>query len=389
MRADQMLHYLHDQRQALQELIDQLDEIQVRFNSQYDSFKVQHDATLDRVTERIAENMEAVGRDLRTAIESNLPQERQRIEERLQSVEDQYLPKRLEAADALMRQAQAELAQLRTLNPQLDQQEENLKQTRAELESRLAELNAEIKAKSRGLGVMVHFIAISRADRERQRIIGKIEAIDESLNTVRREWESRCEDVEQSQSRLQEQWELESIAVARLRSELDQLRDPLRRDDLAMRRAVRRTLDALKDPVPNPGTEMEVDLQQMVELNHQTDAYHDALAAVGGLIGLLRGIDSGLQAIERSVGSLASEQEMHSAFLRALSFELSDRTTAFHNQWRDLAKQFSDEEIIGSQPTKFAKSIEPLLQGPLSQTSIESMFGDLGTSITKAAAAWQ
>lgn len=389
MKAEQMLRYLSDQRQFLQELINQLDEIQVRFNAQYDSFKAQHDVTLDRLTHRIAGDMGAVSPELQTAIGSNRQEELERIEARMQQVEQEYLPKRLEAADALMKQAQAELAQLRALNPQLDQQEETLKRDRVELEARLAELNTEIKANSRGLGVMLHFVAITNADRERQRLIGKIEAIDESLLSVRQEWERRREESEQSQRDLQKRWQLESIAVARLRTELDQLRDPAQRDDLSLRRAVRRTLDALTEPMSSPDSELEAELQEMVDLNTQTDAYHEALAAVGGLIGLLRGIDSGLQAISRSVEGLAREQEMHSAYLRALSFDLPDRTKAFHSQWPGLIAQFSDENLVAEHPAEFATGIEPLLEGPLAQSSIESMFDDLGASINDATAAWQ
>jgi DNA repair exonuclease SbcCD ATPase subunit len=387
MRAEQMLRYLSDQRQMLQELVNQLDEIQIQFNAQYDSFKAQHDATLDRVTQKIANNVEAVRPDLRAAIRKNQQQEQDQIGERLQKVANEYLPKRLEAADALMKQAEAERNQLRTLNPQLDQQEEELKQQRAELASRLAELNTEIKAKSRGLGVILHFIAINNADRERQRIIGKLEALEEALYSVRQEWDQRREEAEQSQSDLQQRWQLESIAVARLRTELDQLQDPAHREELSLLRAVRRTLDSLKEPVPD--SELGVDLRQMVELNIQTDDYHEALAAVGGLIGLLRGIDSGLQAINQSVESLVKEQEMHSAYLGALSFSLSDRTRAFHSQWPGLVKEFSDENLIGEHPARFAATIQPLLQAPLSQSSIESMFEDLGASITKATASWQ
>jgi DNA repair exonuclease SbcCD ATPase subunit len=387
MRAEQMSRYLSDQRQVLQELINELDEIQVQFNAQYDSFKAQHDTTLDRVTRRIAKDVEAVSPDLRSAIAKNLQQEQVKIEDRLQQVAHEYLPKRVEAADDLLKQAEDERTRLRTLNPQLDQQEEKLKQERAELASRLSELNSEIKAKSRGLGVMLHFIAINNADRERQRIIGKLETLEEALYSVRQEWNRRREEAEQSQSDLQQRWQLESIAVARLRTELDQLQDPLRREELALQRAVRRTLDALKEPVSD--SELEPDLLQMVELNIQTDDYHEALAAVAGLIGLLRGIDSGLQAISQSVESLTREQEMHSAYLGALSFDLSDRTRAFHSQWPGLVKEFSDERLIGEHPAKFAASIQPLLQARLSQSSIENMFEDLGASIAEATANWQ
>jgi len=71
MRAEQMLRFLNDQHQELQDLIGQLDEIQVRFNAQYDSFKSKHDATLDRGTDRIAQDLEAVSPERREAIGKN------------------------------------------------------------------------------------------------------------------------------------------------------------------------------------------------------------------------------------------------------------------------------------------------------------------------------
>ncbi len=388
MNAEQMLRYLSDQSQEIEDLINQLDEIQVHFNAQYDSFKSQHDAVLDHLTNQIDAQLDTVDLELRKAIEDRLPEERERINERRQQVAQEYLPKRREAEDALLKQAQAELAQLRSLNPQLNEREESLKRGRAELDARLAELNRQIRAKSRGLGVMLHFIAISKADRERHRLLGKIEAINESLYRVRTEWKQHQQEAEQSQKDLQQAWQLESIAVARLQTELDQLDDADGREELALRRAIRHCLDALKEPATARNPELEAGLHEMVDLNIQTDAYHDGLASVGGLIGLLRGINSGMQAIHRSVEGVAREAEMHSAYLRPVSFDISKRVATFHNQWAELVEKFSDEKGIGQHPAGFADSIRPLLAGPLSEANIEAMFADLGASITEATAAW-
>jgi hypothetical protein len=126
----------------------------------------------------------------------------------------------------------------------------------------------------------------------------------------------------------------------------------------------------------------------MVDLNIQTDSYHEGLASVGGLIGLLRGIDSGLQAIRKSVDGIRREHEMHSAYLAAPDFSLSDDVRAFHEQWPALARQFADEKVIGQQPAGFAEAVQPLLTGPLSQARIEAMFQSLGTTIERATDRW-
>jgi hypothetical protein len=332
--------------------------------------------------------LDAVGPELRAAIDARLPEEHRQIDERRQTVREKYLPQRQQAADEPLQKAQAELAGLRALNPQLDKREEALKAQKAELEARLAELNEEIRQQSRGLGVVRHFLAITRADRERQRIIGKLEMVNQSLHDVRREWELERKKVEDQQAQYQERWQLESVAVARLQSELDQLDDADRRGDLALRRAIWGVLDDLKQPTPGSDPGLDAGLHEMVELNIQTDAYHEGLASVGGLIGLAGGIRNGLQAVGQSIEGLKREQQMHKAYLKALSFSLPAGVETFHKQWPALTKQFSDEKTIGSHPTEFAVAAEPLLAGSLSQDNIEAMFGELGKMIEQATAGW-
>jgi archaellum component FlaC len=388
MNAKQLLRYIDQQKDEIQGLVDQLDEVQVAFNAQFDQFKARHDATLDHLTDQVYERMGATSPELRAAIEQQAAEERRQIDERRAKVREQYLPQRQKAADELLGAAQAELAELRALNPRLDQQEEGLKAEKAGLEAQLAGLNEEIRQKSRGLGVVANFVTILKADRQRQRIIGKLEALHDSLRKIRQEWEQKRQETEAHQAELQNKWQLESIAVARLQTELDQLDDPAQREELAIHRAIRHVLDALKVASASTDPELEAGLQEMMQLNIHTDDYHEGLASVGGVIGLARGIQSGLDAIAKSVEGLQREQEMHSAYLRPLDFDLPARVDTFHKQWPELAHRFADEKAIGGNPAQFSAAVKPLLEGPLSQASIERMFDDLGTMIERTAAQW-
>ncbi len=390
MRGEQILRYLGDQQQAIDDLVKQLDEVQVAFNAQFDAFKARHDARLDELTEQVLATLRAGGLDLkfRASILELAPAERSRLEVRRQKVRDEYLPQRRQAADRILQQAQAEMAELRSLNPRLDRQEEELKEEKSRLEARLAALNDEIGHKSRGLGVVRHFRSISRADQERQRAIGQLEALASSLQKVRKEWDEQRQAVQKHQTELQEKWQLESIAVARLHAELDQLDDAQAREDLALRRTIRQVLDDLKEPVPVQDPELSAALQDMAALNVQTDAYHEGLASAGGLIGLLGGIRSGLGAIAQAIEGLEREQEMHREYLKPLDFRLTASAEAFHDLWEPLSNRFTDEATVGAHPADFSAAVRPLLANSLSQASIEAMFGDLGKMIERAAAAW-
>ena len=301
----------------------------------------------------------------------------------------EHLPKRLRAADDLLQKAQAELAALRALNPQLDAQEEELEaKKKAELESHLHRLNKETEARSRGLAVVRHFVAITKADRERQRIIGRLEGINDSLYDLRRQWKQERAKITERQASYQRQWQLESIAVARLQSELDQLSVESCSGDLALRRAIRHELDSLKEEFPSPDPDLQAGLQEMVDLNIQTDDSHAGSASVGGFIGLLRGIDGGLQAVRRSVEALQSKQKTHSAYLKPLSFGLPADVEALHRQWLPLTTRFADEGTIGNHPVQSSANIKPILEGPLSQANIESLFNSLSTMLKQATAHW-
>lgn len=388
MKAGEILHYLDDQMRAIEVLVGELEEIQVAFNAKFDQWQSQHDAALQRLTDRIAELPDAIGSALRSAIDGRMPLELKRIEERRQKVQEDYLPRRQRAADALLQEAQAELAEMRTLNPQLDEEEEELKSEKSRLEAHLSELNERIRARSKGLGVIRNLRTITEDDRERQRIIGKLEVINRSLYEIRREWEQKSEETRASQAKLQAQWQMESIAVARLQSELDQLDDQVHRQDLAQRRAIRQVLDALKRPASSSDSDLESGLQEMVNLNIRTDAYHEGLASVGGLIGLLRGINNGMDAVRKSIDGLAREQEMHSAYLKPLDFSLPARVKTFHKQWSSLTQQFTDEETMGAGPEQFSAAVRPLLEEPLSEARIEDMFSALQAMIRQATEAW-
>jgi hypothetical protein len=109
---------------------------------------------------------------------------------------------------------------------------------------------------------------------------------------------------------------------------------------------------------------------------------------VGGFIGLLRGINSGLAAIRKSIDGLQREQQMHSSYLKPLNFSLPSQVEAFHKQWPALAEQFADEKTIGASPAEFSANVEPILEGPLNESNIEAMFNSLGGMIKQATAGW-
>jgi len=176
--------------------------------------------------------------------------------------------------------------------------------------------------------------------------------------------------------------------LARLQEELDGLDDDARRDALAWHRAVSHILDNLQAPVDDAPPALQPGLTRMVELNEQTDDYHASLAGTAGLIATLTGIQGGLTAIRRSVEGLQREQEMHSAYLKALSFELPADARAYEGRWEPLAKRFADEKAMSSHPKDFLSAVSPLQEEMLSVAQIEQVFEAYGQAIEAATRDW-
>lgn len=367
----------------------EVEEIQIGFNSAYVEWKAEHDATLERLTEAVTDGLDEVGPDLEALVIERLVEERRVIGERRQSLRDKLIPESQAEADATLAEGGRLTEKLRQLNPSLDQREEMQKAMRGILEVELAQLNDQIRGLSGCLGVVINFPKIIKLDRQRQRVIGKLEAVQQDLKEVRKEWETTQHQIQDEQEALQTKWQESTLKLAQLQGELSYLDDEASREALARRRAVRYVIDTLKEPIPCPVEDLKQELDSMVELNVQTDDYQEGLGSVSGLMSLLDGITEGLERFNESVRGLISEQKMHSAYLAKLNVSVSDGVLAFHEQWDDLRRKVHDERHLGAHPAEFVAAVRPVMEDGLSETNIQAMFEGLGGALKQATKGWR
>ena len=148
-------------------------------------------------------------------------------------------------------------------------------------------------------------------------------------------------------------------------------------------------LDHLKEPIDCPDQEIQSELDQMVELNNQTDTYQLGLGSVSGMIALLDGINQGLLRFKESVQGLIDEQRIHSSYLPRLKVSLPGEVLDFHKQWDGLYQKVQDDRQICSDPETFLESIQPVIDQDLSEPVIKGMFDDLGKALKEATQSWR
>jgi chromosome segregation ATPase len=388
LNLKQLSKYLADQMKQLGSMRDEVEEIQVGFNAAYVEWRADHDAALERLTAAISEDFGSISPQLAGLILERKVEEERIVAERIRELNDKLIPKTQQAADEALDQGQELTAKLKETNPRLDAREEKLKRRRMNLENQLADLNRQIKELSGCLGVFLNYFKISKIDRQRQKVIGKLEDANKDLKEVRVEWETIQKETASDQTDFQALWQEYTLELAKLQAEYDFLDEPKNAEDLAMRRAIRHTIDELKEQVPAGIEDLQSTLDDMVEFNIQTDTYHEGLGAVGGILGMLDGLIEGFKRFNESVKGLIDQQEMHSAYLSDLHIAVGDRVFAFCQQFEGLEARVKDDAHLTANPREFIDAVEPFVAEALSEEKVQSIFNSLGNSLSSATKEW-
>jgi len=398
---EQLADYIADNLEKIGAVRQEMAEIQVGFNSAYVEWKAEHDASLERLVQAIDGRSDEVGPELQARIGQRCLEESELIEKRRQELRQELIPTAQAEADAALEKGQSLAQALRKLNPELDQREEGLKARRARLEAELGQLNQQISRLSGCLGVVVNFPKITRLDRQRQRLIGRLEGVNQALKEVRQQWQTAQQQTGDEQATLQAGWQDLTLKLAQLQAELSFLDDEANRQATARQRAVRHVVDHLKEPVApgqraggqakprGPLPDLQGELDEMVKLNVQTDDYQAALGAAASLLSLLDGISEGLKRFDRSVQGTLDEQKMHSAYLPMPEVSLREEVLGFHAQWDDLRSKVRDERHLSAHPAEFVAAVGPVMQEGLSEARIKAMFEGLGQALDAATRGWR
>ena len=388
MSLDQLDKFLNGARGKVDAVAKELHEVQVQFVSAHQVNQTMHDATLNDLSLRAAHDLPALPPEIQQAIGERRVLERETLEKRRQELLSQIVPKAEQIADDLLQRAQAVTNDMRSANPRLNAEEEKLKANLAQMQTELNQLNAEIKRRSGCLTVFINFFKINELDRQRQKLLGRMEENAKALKSVRDEWAKDKAQYTAQETELQKQWQQANVDAARAREELAQLSDDPQREELALRRALVVVFDHWETAIPSSSPLID-EINQMVHFNLQQNAYEEGLGKVAGLIALMGGVGQGLQSVDQSVDALLKEQAMHSAYLKPVNVNVDDGVIQFHQQWDGLRDKLKDEQALVQHPADFSALFDVEVKGPLAEANIKRMFDSLSSALTAATKGWK
>ncbi len=381
--------YLEENIQQIEKVRKEIDEIQVGFQSAFVAWKGKHDAELLRLTVVVAERLEETGTELQAMVAAQTPVELQAIVDRRKDLETLIIPKYQQELDQVLHTGQARIEDLRRSNPELNEREEKLKASLGQNQVQLESLNAQIQQGSRGLGGLLRFSRLGELDRQRQRLLGRMEEQQSELGKVRGQWEETLQKTMAEETELQLHWQQVATDLAQRQAEFNYLSVPANRELLARQRAIHHVLDDLNEPIACPVADLQAELDLMIQYNRQTDDYQAGLGAVGGLIGMLGSIQEGMRRFNTSVEALSEQERANSQYLKPLQIAVSDTALNFNLQWGDLYKKVLDEKSICAHPAEFTQAMQAVIDNQLSVARLKGMFDSLGNSLKQATEKWK
>ena len=375
--------FLDDQHSHISAAYKEIEQLQAEYQGAYTRFKAEHDQTLYALVDKIEAGANGTGKSLSAQIEARAGEEQPLIVQQIADLASQLDRLQAEADNVLARIQQA-IAQRREMNPKLNEREEQLKSDVARQQQTLNELNTQISQLSRGLGVIRHPVKIFTLDRERWKILGRLQQLEDELHKVRLDWKNLAERTTKDEADWKTQWQEKTLQLSQLRQQQDYLSQNTAAE--ARHRATVYVIDNLKTL---PDASEAAALQPMIDLNIQTDDFQAALGSVSGILGNLTGMQEGLRRFKASLRSLAAEQQQHSDYLAPLHFRLSDEALAFGQTWEDLIARTQDEKTLAAHPADFVTAMESFMAERLSEEHITHFFNSLGATLDDATRSWK
>jgi chromosome segregation ATPase len=370
--------YSRDNRKRIADIYREIEEIQYQFNDLYARQVEERRKLVNAHIPLLLEHQDDLPEQLRHALDDQERAEREALEEELAALKAETAEKR-QKADDLVREAQRRVANLRQQNPILDQQEEELKARRASMENQIQELDDEIGR----LGI-TSFFEKRQLGREREQLMDNLDEIEAGIRAVRERWQEEKKALQASQTDLQSQWQALSVEVAQLQARLDHLVTNI--DDESKRRAAQNWLNDLEE-LPDAEGPWREKLRPVVELGRNRKQYEAGLTSVAEILGLLQGLAEGMDRFLRSLSTLYEEQRRYK--LPALTVNLSDAVTSFHNMWPEFQSEVKDEKYLGTHPLEFNRRVSSIVQQHINEEDIQKMFDDMGLALSQATKAWR
>lgn len=412
-----MLHkfadYILERRAKIAAIEQRLLGLQSRYESFFQEVSRVREGELGQLAQLIAAQRDSLSPDLDRALRDTHAELERDYDARIRDLETQVEKLDAEAEATRQRSLEAEHA-IRSQNADLDGQEEDLKARNALLLEQIRQYNERIRRLGGGFGFFLGFFKMRSLHAQRRAIDREQADVAARIDALRSHWAGAEKDHATTETELRDRW-------VELRAEAESVRTKLEYLAASRERIVSRsvlekilfelytkpTLGTPGEPAcarcasPNPArnhfcaycaqrlgedrTDLAGSWEEIAEINYHHALFADGMKASQEIIGLVRGLGTGLDNFLASVTDMIDTERKYP--VPSLSISVPPAAVDWSRTFDELEQMLHGERNL--HPLEFAGQVRALLDRTFTEESIKGYFETMGNELSvQAAAQW-
>jgi hypothetical protein len=406
--------HLQDRHRVVVAVERDLCALQEKYETFFGEIATVRETELGQLTEHVLADRGALPGWFNRALDQAQAEVESELAERLRKLRRRR-DDRLRKAETARKLALESEQQVRARNLELDDDEERLKARNAELLAGIESFNARIAELGRGFGFFANFFAMRRLAAEKRRLDEEHADVLARIEALRARWVSTEGEHVERERGLVTKWKKAADDAAALSAKIEAL-EPAQQQ-IIIRSTLERVLDAQvsEPPAPsesdpacprcatrNPETshfcsicaarlgpdrsDFEGSLAEMAELNHHFQRFSEGMQACQEIIGLVRGLGSGIEAFTASVDDVLESERKYP--LPKLEIDVPAASVAFGANFDRLRTTVGQDYSL--HPKVFAEHVTVFTDEVFTEAAIATYFETMGEELSRQAAAqWE
>jgi hypothetical protein len=348
--------------------------------------------------------------DLRGEVERATAEQARRFDEKLAEIERQWSASQAKAEKVRCDSLSAE-QQVRQANTTLDREEESLKTRSERLLAEIERHNAGIRELGRGFGFFWNLFRMRGVQTERRRLDREQADVVARIEALRLKWQEREREYVEREAQRKEEWVAARTEAATLASKAEHLKTA--RERLVERGALEKVLFGRAPELPAPTaadpacprcgqrnasaahfcricaqrlagdrSDLAGSLAEIAEVNWHHERFAEGVRACQEIIGLVRGLNTGVVNFSRSVNDMLESQTQHS--LARLEIDVPAASVAYGKSFDELLA-LVEKTDPSLHPLEFAGEIQKLVAQTFTEPRIKGFFEAMGSELSRQA----
>jgi hypothetical protein len=410
-RLSDFLGYLANRIAVMQECEAHLCTLQRKYESFFSEVTRVRESELEQLTAHILADRGKLPASLDEALTRAERDVVRELDEKLERLRRDH-KEALALAEEIRQKSRAEEQSTRKANVDLDAEEEKLKAQSAELLGRIDQHNARIRELGHGFGFFFHFFRMRAFAAERQQLEEQQANLAARIEQLRSRWANAAQEHTRAEGEWQASWVAQQAEASALQAKIEYLEGA--RPKLLLRSTIERVLFQFQrqpqqagpgDPpcprckTPNPAAsyfcaicaqrlqpdrpDLEGSIEEISEVNLHHQRFSEGMRAGQELIGLVRGLCSGLEAFSRSVQSVQANESRYP--LPKLQLEVPESSVTFGQHFERLREAVGSD--LSLHPKEFAEQTAATIRDVLNEQNIKRYFEAMGEELSRQAKA--